>query len=337
MYILDDPIRQFTSRIYSHRSAWARTQRCMLLDCGYDVQMSFGDLDLVSPDDTFIWSHGMEFIDSYNIAGGYQEQHSERLRKILTFKKILVMEKPLPLQMVVDLRKRASKTDFDLTDAEWSALEDLTRTSRWAKHVDILTPTKTRRVVLGDSHSIARYRSNTLILRNDGLTLHGLLNRDISTMLKDAGVTTPIDRLVIQAGNIDIRHHLMRQVDPRGSAEKLIEDLAAQLNRVLSAGLANAVEVTAPYPIEFEGRKIPKAGGYYKGTPFFGSWAERNDLRAFITDLMLETFHNVKMWPDEWFEMDPQEYAETCMEKPQSVHLSPAMYEWDLERNVARA
>jgi hypothetical protein len=41
--------------------------------------------------------------------------------------------------------------------------------------------------------------------------------------------------------------------------------------------MADDVWFAAPVPVEFEGRRIPKSG-FYKKTPFYGSWKERWDL-----------------------------------------------------------
>jgi hypothetical protein len=188
--------------------------------------------------------------------------------------------------------------------------------------------------VIGDSHSVARYGRNTVIDRHDGLTLHGLLKRGIGNLMNDAGFES-IEKLVIQAGNIDIRHHLARRPDPIHAVAEMIEDLHIQLEDLRQDGRVFEYEVTAPYPIEFEGRKLPKTG-YYKGTPFAGSRDERESYRQLMTHMMVSNFKNVKTWPDRWFEMDPEEYANEFMEKPRSVHLSPARYEWDLENNRER-
>ena len=232
------------------------------------------------------------------------------------------------------LKPRGDKSEHNLTDDEWAALQHIVDNCYWMT-AEMLVP-NAQRVVLGDSHSVARYRSGTRLLRNDGLTMHGLLKRGIVTMLNDAGVQKT-GKLVIVGGNIDIRHHLMRQPEPFAAVDTMLDELRNQLRAVITGGVAEDVEITAPYPIEFEGRKLPKTG-WYKGTPFIGSWAEREALRKYMTDGMVSRFgaERVKLWPDEWFALDPEVYAETYMEKPRSVHLSPGHYEWDLENNCAR-
>jgi hypothetical protein len=332
MIVLDDVLTSFTNRKHSHRSSWPRMQRCMLDDTGIETVMPGGDLEILEVADTWFVSHGMEFRDAYNLNSGWLKEHRQRLQKMIELgeENIVSLERPMP-----DLRglleKRAEKTDENLSNAEWGKLDQVVREVPVMEHVELVD---TRRVVLGDSHSVARYRRESLVLRNDGLTLHGMLKRGIKNILADAGVVT-MERLVIQAGNIDIRHHLMRQVDPESSVMDLMSELSRQLNEVLDSGLAFEVEVTAPYPIEFEGRKLPKTG-YFKGAPFFGSWEQRDKIRQLITDEMKIRFARVYEWPVHWYQMDPEAYAEDFMEKPRSVHLSPEFHEWDYDWNRAR-
>jgi hypothetical protein len=85
------------------------------------------------------------------------------------------------------------------------------------------------------------------------------------------------------------------------------------------------VEIAVPWPVEHEERKLPKSG-YYKGKPFYGSQAERAQLVRDIRSFMLEEGTNPVLYPEEWLDLPPQVYAEQCMEKPQSVHLSPTVY-----------
>ena len=333
--VIDEVVIPFTSRLYSHRSSWPRTQFCMLQDAGFDVELGFGDEKKLVENDHWYVSHGMEFKGTYNLNGGFSQRIADRL-KIMIDKpngSITSLEIPMP-DLTKLLEPRARGTEFDLSPSEWAELSNVCDTADIMTHREMLPCGVIERVVLGDSHSVARYETNTLVLRNDGLTMHGLLSRGIKSYL-DAENLTKIKHLVISVGNIDIRHHLMRQVDPQKSISEMLVEMRKQLNELEEAGVVESFEVTAPYPVEFEGRKLPKTG-YYKGTPFFGSWNDRALLVEYMTNIMALTFGNVYYWPREWFQMDPEKYADTFMEKPRSVHLSPAFYPWDLERNERR-
>jgi hypothetical protein len=118
-------------------------------------------------------------------------------------------------------------------------------------------------------------------------------------------------------GNIDVRHHILRTGSDWREMYSAWKDFGNSLDI--------DVEYAAPWPVEFEGRKLPKSG-WYKGQPFWGSQRERAELVHDIHTFMeREKMKKVK-FPVEWFDLDPETYAKTCMEKPQSVHLSPVFY-----------
>ena len=327
-YVLDDVVTSFTDRIASHRSAWPRMQKCMV-DTALNTQseIAFGNDDLVK-DSTWLVSTPMEFKgEVFNLFGGYTEETKNRIARVLDMDLSNIKELDMPIGDIERiLRPRAAKTSFDFSDAEWDKIRQL-MDCEVIKHEDLVLDIQ--RVVIGDSHSISRYRPNTVVYRHDGLTLHGLVERGVNTYLPDYFVP----HLVINAGNVDIRHHLCRQLDPAASARKLITDLRIQLQYLQEGGLIGTYEVTAPYPIEFEERKIPKTG-FYKGTAFYGSHPQRDRVRLIMTNEMKYQFDNVHEWPENWYIIDPEDYARTYMEKPGSVHLSPEFYEWDLVNNV---
>lgn len=300
-------------------------QAHMLAHNGVDVSVAFDDSEAVARDGTWAISTPMEFNGkAFNLYGGWTLALKQRVLRVLDLPNgsILALEKPLP-QLSAILRDRAIKADLDLSDAEWSEIDRRMASAELMTHQEIVG--KLTRVVLGDSHSISRYEPGSLVLRNDGLTLHGLLKRGIASYLPDDSIS----HLVINAGNIDVRHHLCRRDDPIGSATRLITELRDQLVRLQDDGRIGTFEVTDLYPIEFEGRRIPKTG-WYKGSPFYGTRDERNDVRRHMSMMFDDLFENVHAWPALWYVMDPQEYATTYMEKPQSVHLSPAHYPFNI-------
>lgn len=327
-YIIDDVVTSFTDRIASHRSAWPRMQKCMV-DTALNTksEIAFGNDQLVK-EGTWLVSTPMEFKgEVFNLFGGYTIETRDRIARVLDMDLSNIKALDMPIGDIERiLRPRAAKTDFDFTETEWSKIRELMN-CEVIKHEDLVLDIQ--RVVIGDSHSISRYRTNTVVYRHDGLTLHGLTERGVSTYLPDYFVPY----LVINAGNVDIRHHLCRQLDPAGSARKLVSELKIQLEYLQQIGKIGDFEVTAPYPIEFEERKIPKTG-YYKGTPFYGSHPNRDKVRSIMTNEMKYQFENVHEWPTQWYMIDPEDYAKTYMEKPGSVHLSPEFYEWDLVNNV---
>lgn len=329
MNVIDDVLTSYTLRLDSHRSSWPRMQRCMLEDNNVDVTMPGGDLETLRNAETWFVSHGMEFNGNYNLNSGWQPEHAERLRIMIDKgeQNVYSLERPMP-QLVELLQPRAEQTQHNLTLSEWHELQNIVDKASVVSHNELWTG---EGVVLGDSHAVARYRRGRLVLRNDGLTMYGMLKRGLKTMLEEAGVYQT-HKLIIASGNIDIRHHLARQDDPMQSVSELLSDLWSQLEELVTDGYIIEHEVTAPYPIEFEGRKLPKTG-YYKGTPFYGSREARREIARYMYQEMLIRFPRVHKWPERWYTMDAEDYATEFMEKPRSVHLSPRHHDWNYEEN----
>ena len=66
--------------------------------------------------------------------------------------------------------------------------------------------------------------------------------------------------------------------------------------------------------------------GQYKGQNFYGTQRQRARLAYDIISFCDEIGMNIVRCPSEWYIIDPELYAKTYMEKPQSVHLSPVFY-----------
>lgn len=85
------------------------------------------------------------------------------------------------------------------------------------------------------------------------------------------------------------------------------------------------VEIAAPHPVEFEDRRIPQTG-FYKGTPFYGSLKERQELTKSFIDYINDYGIKVVRQPIERYDIDPEQYSKEYMELGSSVHLAPIHY-----------
>jgi len=173
-----------------------------------------------------------------------------------------------------------------------------------------------QRVMLGDSHMLNWYTPGATVLRNDGKTLHGALKDGIASYLPSHN----IDELMVCFGNIDVRHHLCRTSDSTASAI----DLANELERQLSLLPINKIIVVQPLPIENESRRLPKTG-FYKGTPFYGTYAQRNEVRSILDDQLRVACHKNGWQYLEYpiyFTNVLGELDFNVMEVPGSVHIS---------------
>ena len=83
---------------------------------------------------------------------------------------------------------------------------------------------KTDKLCFGDSHSFGMYQSGYMCQRHDGLTMHGALKRGL-----DSYIYPWIKTLTCYMGNIDVRHHLMRQANPKNAVEIMMKNYESQL------------------------------------------------------------------------------------------------------------
>lgn len=333
--VIDDIVSTFSSRIDSHKSSWPRMQRCMMqdvadMDGGGEIGIAFNDGRMVLEAQTWAVSHAMEFNgEVYNLFGGWNADLIARLVRVNEFDgSFISLERPFP-----DVRKilqpREDKSDLKMPVQVWEKLDRLHRDTPMVMHERLVDPHGT--VVFGDSHSVAHYKRGRLVLRHDGLTLNRLLE---TSLLEWVRLNRYCAHLILCAGNIDVRHHLCRRGDPVVSTLELLSRLDALRNQLLRQRYADRISIVGLLPVEHEGRKIPKSGGWYKNSPFFGSQEERAALvRLFNTKAAEMYADDFVPWPSRWYEIPPEEFAAAYMEKPQSMHLSPRFHHWDYEGN----
>jgi len=143
------------------------------------------------------------------------------------------------------------------------------------------------------------------------------LRRNFSYVRECLAQRPDLESLTLVFGNIDVRFHILRLDADWKEMWRAYKAFGDSLNL--------EVEYALPWPVEWEERKLPKTG-QYKGKNFYGTQAQRarlvNDIVSFCYDIGM----NCVQYPPEWRILDPETYARQCMEKPQSVHLSPSLY-----------
>jgi len=99
-------------------------------------------------------------------------------------------------------------------------------------------------------------------------------------------------------------------------------------------GVTN-IEVVHCLPIENESRVLPKTG-YYKGTPYTGTWSERSalvkEINSSIDDMCRRNGWKSYKHPEVYFNA-LNELTFDVMEKPKSVHIAREFYRWDVAKN----
>ena len=318
-------VGKLSSKLTSHKSGWAFHLANQLKHAGYSSVSVITDNSAWKADDfdVILIEHGMEFKGNFNIFGGANDDlYHQIIRMFAPGIRMYSLHHDMPC--VGTLIEKRLKTGSDLFKTLEVRIEDAKEICASIPRVDRIQ--KTKSLCFGDSHSFSQYTPGYMTDRHDGLTLFGTLRRGIRSY-----VPQDIEELRIYLGNIDIRHHLMRQANP----SKALKDMMAIYEQQLIDLEIDNIEVVQALPIENESRPLPKTG-YYKDTPFAGSWAERTELvkqfNQMVTDMCERNDWKTWRHPDVYLNSFG-ELKFDVMEKPKSVHIAREYYRWDLVKN----
>lgn len=193
-----------------------------------------------------------------------------------------------------------------------------------------------KKLVIGDSHSVSVFQPGYAISRNDGKTLYGALKQGLSSFIHNE-----TEELVVYFGNIDIRHHILRYEEWPVVTNNMISELIKQLNELN----LKKVTLVEALPIEDESRIIPKSG-FYKGTAFYGSKDDRSHVQSHFNMIlhlsasMLNCEYEILNWNHLLPNPELPEYAQDNtldfkhMEGTKSFHLRPDAYQYKGWTNI---
>ena len=315
-------VGKLSSKLTSHKSGWAFHLANQLKHAGYQNVQVLTDITPWDKTrfDVILIEQGMECKGNFNIFGGANDDlYHQITRMFAPGIKMYSLHHDMPC--VGTLIEKRLKTGSDLFKTLEVQIKDAKAICARIPRVDKIT--KTNSLCFGDSHSFSQYTPNYMTDRHDGLTLFGTLRRGIRSYVPEN-----IEALRIYLGNIDIRHHLMRQDNPSKSLKTMMEEYEQQL---IDLEIDN-IDVVQALPIENESRPLPKTG-FYKDTPFFGTWAERTELVKEFNQLVeaMCDRNGWKTWKHpEVFLNSFGELTFDVMEKPKSVHIAREYYRWDL-------
>jgi|TARA_B110000495_G_scaffold178545_1_gene171354 hypothetical protein len=283
----------------SHGYGWART---------WAENLNVGINHDADPVEILYLDHGVNFGGSINLFGGFDEKLKQRVDNFLLADKVYSLDIDMP-EYGNMLAKRK-----DCPDKDWCArVQDKCDGAQTMLSTDLDTDWLT----IGDSHTAAFAPEGSMVIKTNGLTLNGMIKNNFQYVRDHMAKCNNLQGITLVFGNIDLRHHICRLgIDYR--------DMWIELKR-FGDSLPVPVEYAVPWPIEFEGRKLPKTG-YYKGQPFWGSYYERSQALAGIIETMDMISMNKIMYPNEWLMMNPEVYAKEKMEGTSSVHISPECY-----------
>ena len=309
----------------SHKSGWAFMLCNQLKSAGYTDVTVITDT-VTHWEENFhvvLIEHGMEFKGNFNIFGGANDDLYNQIIRLFS-KGIRMYSLHHDMPCVGTLIEKRLKTGSELFKTLEVRIDEAKSICGKIQRVDHIE--KTDKLCFGDSHSFSQYTPEFMVNRNDGLTLFGTLKRGLAEY-----VYPWTTELRIYLGNIDIRHHLMRQPDPKAALTKMMNQYEQML---ISSGI-KTIDVVQALPIENESRQLPKTG-FYKDTPFAGSWQERTELVNLMNE-MIAIMCDRNGWTT-WQHSDAYknpigELSFDVMEKPKSVHIAREFYRWDLVNN----
>jgi len=323
--LVASPLNTISKHMYSHRAAQGVIYADQLKRSGKDISINMsGDLycsDFNKFDELYIY-HGNDWSGSVNLFGGLEADgcgynfanFSEFKGKVYS----LVIDCPDYLSM---LHERIKRTDPDKVHAVWKRVnwDNLKHVQETAETIDPNTVKRYQTISMGDSHAICMYRPEWMNVSVPFKTLHGALKLGLKHFIPEK--QTKYKKLEFYFGNIDVRHHILRQPDPKQAVKDLVDEYFRQASEFDAE-----VTIYELLPIENESRSIPKTG-WHKGTPFFGTWQGRNDIRKLFRDECLKRSGKVKffMWTHSLINVNGELDFE-YMEKPKSVHLSRHYY-----------
>jgi hypothetical protein len=317
--LVTSPFTHVSSNIHSHRAAQAAIY-AEQLTVEHSPHVHLDRTGNIAPDpnafdDVYVY-HGNDWSGTLNLFGGMKNYGN--IDNLIRYSKIkgpvysLWIDHPKYSEMLKPRMKDDIHPDWHKVD--WDNLKVLEDTAVTVREIESVN-----RAVAGDSHAICMYRPGWFVNSVPFKTLHGALKEGLSTFIE------PYHEIAeFYFGNIDVRHHLCRQPNPEQAARDLANRYYEQLSQ-LDLAKVSAYELL---PIENESRALPKTG-YYKGTPFYGSWEDRNRCRLIFKEEMRKLCAQGSVNFIEWtsyllndkFELDFEH-----MEKPKSVHLSRDSY-----------
>lgn len=317
--LVTSPFTPVSSNIHSHRAAQAAIY-AEQLNAELDPVVHLDRTGDIAPDpnafDKVCVYHGNDWFGSLNLFGGMKNYGN--IDNLIRYSKIkgtvfsLWIDHPKYSEMLEPRLKGDIHPDWHKVD--WENLKRIEDTAVVLREIE-----STNRAVAGDSHAICMYRPGWFVNSVPFKTLHGALKEGLNTFIQ------PHHRHAeFYFGNIDVRHHLMRQPDP----EVATRDLANRYHTALASLDLDDVSAYELLPIENESRALPKTG-YYKGTPFYGDWPSRETVRLIFKDEMKKLCSKSHVKFIEWVDYlmnDKGELDFEHMEKPKSVHLSRNSY-----------
>jgi hypothetical protein len=316
MNVLTNPISNIPQLKNSHVLGWSLVWANQL-NASIDHKCSENILNTT----TCYIEHGVNFGGTLNLFGGATKDVFDRINRVAEHPNVVSLDFDMP-DWGAQLKKRiGAPTTYEGITEQWcDALSNRLSLVKSLKQEHLLDiSNKFDGISVGDSHTPAFSRSTDIVLRENGKTLYGALKRGLITEFRGL---KPFGNITFCYGSIDVRHHILRHQN--FNLDDMLHEYVKQA-RIIQKEYDCDISFSAPVPVEYEERKLPKTG-YYKGTPFYGSREQRLQLTLRFIDGLNKIGVNVVQPPLDWYKMDGELYAKMFMENNSSVHISPQYY-----------
>lgn len=339
--LLTSPFNAISSSMHSHRAAQGVIYADMIHHAGHQIDIDFGNKAKYDDYDTLVIYNGNDWSGALNLFGGMKAFAGiDRIIELSRFRGEVIsaaIELPNYFDLLYERYQKLDDPKSKWHQVDWDGLKTIQARAGWIS-LDQLNYYSSvfrqnlnmvRTQVIGDSHAISLYSHYVELNSVPFKTLHGALKEGLETFLIEPRRDGGLREVESYFGNIDIRHHLLRQENPEQAAMHLADQYTFQADQLVKKYGLDRWSIFEPLPIEDESRQVPKTG-WYKGTPFYGSWAERNHIRGILStglQQMSLQYQNVEYikWTDNLVNEDGQ-LDFKHMEKPRSIHLSRASY-----------
>lgn len=246
--------------------------------------------------DALFVCESVNFVEnSFNIPGGVQDSHIEKMQAMANYKGIVKF-----INKVFDFEGFNKRIKIENAQFPKGDLINLF----------METGLESRKCVIGDSHALSVWKPGFGLDWTAGRTLHGFMNRRTPQEINEL-----YDQTTLYFANIDLRFHLMRQPDPVRATTELFNAYVEFAKQLKDCTLVQLL------PVEHESRKIPGTG-LYKKQPFFGTRADRMMLRTIANNIIADSGLKFMTWPETWIDEDGTKMLD-ILEQKQSVHLRP--------------
>jgi hypothetical protein len=297
---------------YSHNRGYAQIWADILKD---DIQYNMPNTD----NGEYLYLYmGINFSGTLNLFSGAPKTLYDRLVTFMNYSgPIFILDHDMPDIGKLLMGRIGNNTTYDGFTKDF--MDKLSLKCSTISKITMYDKVRDE-LLIGDSHGLSIAPAETPVIRCDAKTLNGICSDHDYILSK---IPKGLNKLILQFGSIDIRHHLIR-FGGKPAADELLNRYYELVRKIQKMGIQ--VTICQPVPVETESRNMANTT-MYKGNPFTGKREERLILTCYVIQHMRENAPcQVIGYPDEWYSMPPEQFEAHIMERPKGIHIGPPNY-----------